>query len=44
MTGIVLFIVVHIALTALVPKVLPPMITGRAPRSAVAPEALEQQP
>jgi thiosulfate reductase cytochrome b subunit len=30
MAGIVLFIAVHLALTALVPKVLPPMITGRA--------------
>jgi len=35
MAGIVGFIVVHIALTLLVPKVLPPMITGRAPRSAI---------
>jgi thiosulfate reductase cytochrome b subunit len=34
MVGIVLFVIVHIALTVLVPKVLPPMITGRAPRSA----------
>jgi thiosulfate reductase cytochrome b subunit len=42
MAGIVLFIIVHVALTLLVPKVLPPMITGRAPRAAVAPEALEQ--
>jgi thiosulfate reductase cytochrome b subunit len=39
MAGIVLFLVVHILLTALVPKVLPPMITGRAPRSALAGEA-----
>jgi len=31
MVGIVLFLVVHIALTLLVPKVLLPMITGRAP-------------
>jgi thiosulfate reductase cytochrome b subunit len=30
MTAIVLFIAVHLTLTALVPKVLPPMITGRA--------------
>jgi thiosulfate reductase cytochrome b subunit len=30
MAGIVLFIVVHVALTLLVPKVLPPMISGRA--------------
>jgi thiosulfate reductase cytochrome b subunit len=36
MAGIVLFLVVHILLTLLVPKVLPPMITGRAPRAAVA--------
>src|SRR5262245_41431291 len=39
MAGIVLFIIVHVALTLLVPKVLPPMITGRARRSALAPEA-----
>jgi thiosulfate reductase cytochrome b subunit len=30
MAGIVLFIAVHLTLTALVPKVLPPMVTGRA--------------
>jgi thiosulfate reductase cytochrome b subunit len=36
MTGLVLFMLVHVGLTILVPKVLPPMITGRAPRSAVA--------
>jgi thiosulfate reductase cytochrome b subunit len=30
MVGIVLFVIVHVALTLLVPKVLPPMITGRA--------------
>jgi thiosulfate reductase cytochrome b subunit len=35
MAGMVGFIVVHVALTLLVPKVLPPMITGRAPREAV---------
>jgi thiosulfate reductase cytochrome b subunit len=29
MTAIVLFVAVHLTLTALVPKVLPPMITGR---------------
>jgi thiosulfate reductase cytochrome b subunit len=29
MAAIVLFLAVHLALTALVPKVLPPMITGR---------------
>ena len=33
MVGIVLFLVVHIALTLLVPKVLLPMITGRAPHA-----------
>jgi hypothetical protein len=31
MCGIILFLFVHIALTLLVPKALPPMITGRAP-------------
>jgi thiosulfate reductase cytochrome b subunit len=35
MVGIVLFLIVHLLLTLLVPKVLPPMITGRAPRAAV---------
>jgi thiosulfate reductase cytochrome b subunit len=34
MIGLALFIVVHVALTLLVPKVLPPMITGRSPRQA----------
>ena len=34
MVGIVLFIVVHVALTLLVPKVLLPMITGRVPPGA----------
>jgi len=38
MTSIVLFVIVHIALTLLVPKVLPPMITGKARRSAVVAE------
>jgi thiosulfate reductase cytochrome b subunit len=38
MIGIVLFVIVHVALTLLVPKVLLPMITGRAPASAVAHE------
>jgi thiosulfate reductase cytochrome b subunit len=38
MAGIVLFIIVHVALTILVPKVLPPMITGKARREAVAAE------
>jgi len=32
MAAIVLFIAVHLTLTALVPKVLPPMITGRVGR------------
>jgi thiosulfate reductase cytochrome b subunit len=35
MTGIVLFLAVHVLLTILVPKVLPPMITGRARRADV---------
>jgi thiosulfate reductase cytochrome b subunit len=35
MIGIVLFVIVHVALTLLVPKVLPPMITGRAPPEPV---------
>ncbi|HYZ42581.1 MAG TPA: cytochrome b/b6 domain-containing protein, partial [Stellaceae bacterium] len=30
MSAIVLFVAVHLSLTVLVPKVLPPMITGRA--------------
>ena len=38
MASIVLFVIVHIALTLLVPKVLPPMITGKARRSAVVAE------
>jgi thiosulfate reductase cytochrome b subunit len=39
MVGIVLFLVVHIALTLLVPEVLLPMITGRAPsHTPAAPE------
>jgi thiosulfate reductase cytochrome b subunit len=38
MVGIVLFLIVHLLLTLLVPKVLPPMITGRAPRAAVPAE------
>jgi len=42
MAIIVLFIIVHIALTLLVPKVLVPMITGKARRSAVAAEAQEE--
>lgn len=36
MVGIALFIVVHVALTLLVPKVLLPMITGQAPPPANA--------
>ncbi|MDB5397545.1 MAG: hypothetical protein JWM91_5051 [Rhodospirillales bacterium] len=32
MAGIVGFVVVHLALVALVPSTLPPMITGRAPK------------
>ena len=32
MAAIVLFLAVHLTLTALVPRVLPPMITGRAGR------------
>jgi thiosulfate reductase cytochrome b subunit len=31
MTGIVLFLIVHVALVIIVPKTLPTMITGRAP-------------
>ena len=32
MTAIILFLAIHLTVTALVPKVLPPMITGRAGR------------
>lgn len=39
MAGIVGFIIVHIGLTLLVPKTLPPMITGTAPASEVSPQA-----
>ena len=39
MVGIVLFLIVHIALTLLVPKVLLPMITGRAPTDDMADNA-----
>jgi len=39
MAGIALFLIVHVALTLLVPKVLLPMITGKARRSAVAAQA-----
>ena len=38
MVGIVLFLIVHIALTLLVPKVLLPMITGRAPATRAVQE------
>jgi thiosulfate reductase cytochrome b subunit len=44
MAGIVLFILVHVALTLLVPKVLQPMITGRAPESAVPAELRGELP
>lgn len=36
MAGMVGFLFVHVALTLLVPKVLPPMITGRAPAAVTA--------
>jgi thiosulfate reductase cytochrome b subunit len=36
MCGIILFLLVHVALTLMVPKVLPPMITGRAPAAGTA--------
>jgi thiosulfate reductase cytochrome b subunit len=39
MTGIVLFVVVHLTLVALVPSTLLPMITGRAPSHAHGEEA-----
>jgi hypothetical protein len=39
MAGLVGFLFIHIALTLLVPKVLPPMITGRTLASAVKPAA-----
>jgi thiosulfate reductase cytochrome b subunit len=39
MAGIALFLIVHVALTLLVPKVLLPMITGKARRSAVTAQA-----
>jgi thiosulfate reductase cytochrome b subunit len=38
MAGMVAFVFIHVVLTILVPKVLPPMITGRARRDTVAPE------
>jgi thiosulfate reductase cytochrome b subunit len=31
MAAIVAFLIVHVALVVIVPKTLPPMITGRAP-------------
>jgi len=39
MSGIVGFVMVHLALVAVVPRTLPPMITGRAPRQAFGVEA-----
>jgi thiosulfate reductase cytochrome b subunit len=39
MAGLVGFLFIHIALTLLVPKVLPPMITGRALANTVRPAA-----
>ncbi len=39
MTGIVLFVIVHLTLVALVPSTLPPMITGLAPRGGHGGEA-----
>ncbi|WP_419729714.1 cytochrome b/b6 domain-containing protein [Lichenicola sp.] len=41
MTGIVLFVVVHLALVAVVPSTLPAMITGRA-RIAASPVELDR--
>ena len=38
MAGVVGFVVVHLALVILVPRTLPPMFTGRAPRAATLPE------
>ncbi|MFC4277806.1 cytochrome b/b6 domain-containing protein [Achromobacter aloeverae] len=32
MAGVALFVVVHVSMVLLVPRTLPPMITGRAPR------------
>lgn len=37
MAGVVGFIVVHLILVMLVPRTLPPMFTGRAPRAAASP-------
>jgi len=44
MVAIVLFIIVHVALTLMVPKVLPPMITGRARRDQVEAHAQGETP
>ncbi len=41
MVGLVLFTAVHVLLVALVPKTLPPMITGRADAAAVPPGTLQ---
>jgi thiosulfate reductase cytochrome b subunit len=41
MAAIVLFLLVHLALVLIVPKTLPPMITGRAP--AHAPDPLQEK-
>ena len=38
MAGVAGFIVVHLTLVILVPRTLPPMFTGRAPRAAILPE------
>jgi thiosulfate reductase cytochrome b subunit len=37
MAGVVGFIVIHLTLVVLVPRTLPPMFTGRAPRDAALP-------
>ena len=37
MAGVVGFIAIHIILVILVPRTLPPMFTGRAPRAATSP-------
>ena len=38
MSGIVLFVVIHVAMVAIVPSTLLPMVIGRAPRQAVEKE------
>ncbi|BAU49414.1 thioredoxin reductase [Sulfurifustis variabilis] len=38
MAGVVVFIVIHLTLVILVPRTLPPMFTGRAPRRATLSE------